>query len=608
LNQHQQIWSLSKIVLLFLFLILTATSFIYFPRWKQNITEATIGWDVSGYYFYLPAIFIYKDLKQLSFKDEIMKKYKPTPGFQQAYKDEQSGNYILKYSVGQAILYLPFFLVAHLIAGFTSFPRDGFSLPYQLMISIGSLLYALAGLWFLRKILLSYFTEKVTAITLLLLVLATNYWNYASIDGAMTHNYLFTLYCLLIWFSIRFYKQPNLKNSLIIGLITGLAILVRPSEIISIVIPVFWCVGYPLKNQLAQRFRFLKTHLHIILPAMLITACILGIQSIYWHYVSGRWIVYSYGEQGFDWLHPHVLAGLFSVQTGWWVYSPLFVFAVIGFYFLYRENKPLFVPVFLFSALFLYITFSWAEWQYGGSLGQRALVQGYPVFAFGLAAFIRAIWSIKWLFAAFTFLSVVFIYLNVWLIHQSHRGSLFVSGQMTQAYFMKVYGRYTVHPDVIKLLDTKAIFQGKRKQVETLVQENFEQDTSGILCKIPVIQGNKSLCLNAENQFSPAIAIDKNRVKGKQWVRASATFRCDSKEYDFWKMAQMVFSFRKGEKEIKHDIIRIYRLLDAESTKDIYFDTHIPNTDFDEIIFYFWNGNSHIPLLIDNLLIESFNE
>jgi len=50
---------------------------VHYPKWRMQKTEATIGWDVTGYYSYLPAIFIYKDLKQLSFYSKIAEKYNP---------------------------------------------------------------------------------------------------------------------------------------------------------------------------------------------------------------------------------------------------------------------------------------------------------------------------------------------------------------------------------------------------------------------------------------------------------------------------------------------------------------------------------------------------
>ena len=37
--------------------------FSYYPKWEKPWSEATISWDVSGYYHYLLAIFIYKDIR-----------------------------------------------------------------------------------------------------------------------------------------------------------------------------------------------------------------------------------------------------------------------------------------------------------------------------------------------------------------------------------------------------------------------------------------------------------------------------------------------------------------------------------------------------------------
>ena len=48
-------------------LIILSTAFLFYPKWKKSNTEATLSWDVSGYYLYLPAIFIYKDIKKVSF-------------------------------------------------------------------------------------------------------------------------------------------------------------------------------------------------------------------------------------------------------------------------------------------------------------------------------------------------------------------------------------------------------------------------------------------------------------------------------------------------------------------------------------------------------------
>jgi len=210
--------SISKISAALCILIILGTNFLYYPKWTKGATEATISWDVSGYYMYLPATFIYKDLKQLEFLDKIIEKYKPTPDPQQAFLHKPSGNQVMKYSLGQAVTFLPGFTIGHSWASISGkYPTDGFSFPYQFCIAIGSLLWAILGIILLRKILLPYFDEKTVGLTLVTLLLGSNYLNYVAIDSAMTHNTLLTLYCALIYLTMSFYKRATLAKAIGIG-------------------------------------------------------------------------------------------------------------------------------------------------------------------------------------------------------------------------------------------------------------------------------------------------------------------------------------------------------------------------------------------------------
>ena len=60
------------------------------PRFLRPATEATLAWDVSGYYLYLPAIFIYKDLKQVKFLHGILEKYTPSFAPDKARSEENT--------------------------------------------------------------------------------------------------------------------------------------------------------------------------------------------------------------------------------------------------------------------------------------------------------------------------------------------------------------------------------------------------------------------------------------------------------------------------------------------------------------------------------------
>ena len=117
-----------------------------------------ISYDVFGYYLYLPFTFIYHDLGLSNIEQlhQLMDTYEPSVTFYQATRGPL-GFWIMKYSMGMAILYAPFFFLSHLFALFSAYPADGFSMPYQWGIIIGSTVYTLIGIFVLRKVLLKFF-------------------------------------------------------------------------------------------------------------------------------------------------------------------------------------------------------------------------------------------------------------------------------------------------------------------------------------------------------------------------------------------------------------------------------------------------------------------
>ncbi len=325
--------------------VLTYASFVFYPKWQKPQTEAELSWDVAGYYFYLPSIFIYHDLLKVSFRNEIQKKYNPQTVYYSSALYPPTGNQVMKYASGMAIMYAPAFFIAHFSANFFGYASDGFSLPYQFSIQLWSLLIAFAGLYYVRKVLIKLnFSDKAIALTILLYVLATNYLDYASITNAMSHSYIFTLYALLVWFILKFYKNEtsesinySLKNEITysdaqniyqipklktgipnfyyflpafgIGTTIGLAVLARPSELPIILLPVLWGIGS--LNEARQRLIFLKENILSVVTAVITFAAWISIQLFYWKAATGKFFYNSYGEKEnfFDWKHPHIIDG-----------------------------------------------------------------------------------------------------------------------------------------------------------------------------------------------------------------------------------------------------------------------------------------------------------
>ena len=205
-----------------------------------------ISYDVFGYYLYLPLTFLVEGDSQeaLAYLNEIKTTYASSDTLYQI-QYLPNGDFVMKYTSGWAICYAPFFFIAHVIASITDYPADGFSQPYQLAVFIGSLIYTLIGIHFLFKIARYFFEKWLTIVLLVLIILGTNYLIHITMYGqnAMTHNLLFTGYTLIVWLTIQWYEKRKLKTILFLGIVCGLVILTRPTEIVCLLIPLLW----PLK-------------------------------------------------------------------------------------------------------------------------------------------------------------------------------------------------------------------------------------------------------------------------------------------------------------------------------------------------------------------------
>ncbi len=558
-------------------------------------TEATLSWDVSGYYWYLPAYFIYDDLKKQDFKDEILNKYHPTPELQQAYL-HSSGNYINKYSLGLSLQYLPGFIIADSIAkSSTKYLRDGFSTPYQLSVQITGIIFCFIGLWFLRKILLTYYSETVVSLTLICLVLGSNYLNFSAIDTAMSHNFLFTWYVLLIYTSILYYKSRSILKAVFIGGIIGIMTLTRPTEIIAAIIPILWGVNLLAKSEFIVRFRWILSYRWDYVIAAGVAFSIISLQLIYWKYTGGEWFIYSYEDQGFSWLKPHVKNYLLSFRCGWLIYTPIMFLCILGAIHLRKRTPSLSITI-LYAILFLYIVMAWDIWWYGG----RAMVQSYPILCFLLASAITFMLKANVLrYILLSFISMC-IYYNIWWTHQIHRGGLVSAYDMTQAYYMKVVGRWSAPDNYKKLYDTDELYTEVIQDSSLIYENNFNEikhlyarDTIGVNHAEWLDENRKE---SEEYFFTPPAET--------RWIRVSALFKSWIKEWDKWKMARMKIQLYNEGRLVKERNIRIHRFIENHQKKRIYMDFNIDGITIDRIGISY-DHNSDKKILIDDMEVYS---
>jgi hypothetical protein len=194
-----------------------------FKKWKRQ--DQVIEHDIHWYYAYLPATFIYHDIGLTKSDYKRGEKYYL---FWTVNTDD--GRKLIKSTMGLAVLYAPFFFVAHAFTLCTDYPADGFSEPYKIFLLLSAVFYLFIGLDYVRRILRHYsFSDKIIAGTLLLIGLGTNLLCYSSQSAPMPHVYIFCLISIFIYYTIQWYQTQSVKNTIVLGLLLGLISLIRPS-------------------------------------------------------------------------------------------------------------------------------------------------------------------------------------------------------------------------------------------------------------------------------------------------------------------------------------------------------------------------------------------
>jgi len=356
--------------------IFSLSTFEFWQPWKKGQGSPFV-WDVEMYYSYLPAALLQHDL---SFNQS------PVP-----MQKMPTGNRNPKYTCGMAVMYAPFFLMGHKIALNQHSTPDGWSEPYATMIHFGSIFYVMLGLFFLRKLLLHFYSETITAILLVIAFFGTNLFFYTLREGEYTHGYLFCLVSAFLLLVIKWYKEPKLSTSILTGLVIGLITLIRPTDCLFFIL--FMLYGVSGKETFRARIDFWLQHKWKLLALALAGFVMVLPQLLFWKIYMGSWFYFSYTNEGFFWTEPKMWEVLFSYRKGWLVYTPVMAFSLIGIFYMKKYVADFRLGLLVFFALNLYVISSWWCWWYGGSFGMRALIESYPLMLLPFGAFLQRLFS-----------------------------------------------------------------------------------------------------------------------------------------------------------------------------------------------------------------------
>lgn len=396
--------------------------------WRSN--KAVITNDAILYYEYLPAIFIYED-PSLDFMEE--------GGRDQDiiiwYSGLEDGKKVIKMTMGVSYFYFPFFIIAHQLADTLGYKANGYSLPYRMAICISTFFYFLMGLLFLRKYLLNFFTEMSVFWTILIVGLGTNIVNYVVKDPGMSHVYSFFLAAVFLYHLHEWYNQEKFRHLLIVGITLALLSLVRPINVLVIFIFIFY--GIDSFDSFKRRFFFFLKRYKEIICAAIAGFVLIVPQLFYWKYNTGHWIFYSYFDERFFFNDPKFIDGLFSYRKGWLLYTPLMALSILGLFVPSRKLNKYKASLGIFLLIYLYITFSWWCWWYGGSFGMRPLIDIYPFLVLPIAIVVEKLYRQSVLIRSVSSLAIAaLIYLNLFQNYQYREGIIHHDAMTKESYWL----------------------------------------------------------------------------------------------------------------------------------------------------------------------------
>ena len=591
--------------------------------------------DAAGYYWYLPATFIYHNhdsLNKLPPEDQTIS---PAARYYAATMDGNdwrtpTGRLMVQYTYGVALMEAPFFFAALFIAHATGGNTNGFTPYYESAMKLATIIYAALTLLLIYRLLRKRYAPNVSATTIALLLVGTNLFWFSLRQAGMAHIPLAFLYALLMILTERITQRPKPALFAAMGGVVGLVVLIRPTEIICLLIPLLY--GVWDKASAKARVRFLRQNA----GGLLIAACAAAVpiipQLLYWKYMAGSYLYYSYSGQQFFWTKPQIAAGLFSPRNGWLYYTPLMAAAIAGL-LLWRRYRPWALVLFTLLPCYIWIVYAWYCANYINGFGSRPMIHLYPLLAFPLAAAVT--WGAGqgkgWRMALALF-AVLCIALNLrWSVLQAL--GLLKSEEANTPYNLSIFlqNRLTYEDLVIR---DNGIFQPtpeKLQKIGMLRYHSFDDSLTDRYVPDTSERGTRVghfYRMGEEEWLPDGVKINLlariDSLKSARWVRVSGRFLCT--QWPGYYKHHLFFIINRDRKEILTARCQIINKIgisdrscphaDTLFTVDheevrrwghVFFYVPLPKDlrDGDEIGFDIWNPG-HQEILLDDLTLELY--
>ena len=300
------------------------------------------------------------------------------------------------FTVGPALLWSPFLLVAH--AGVlaaralgSNLPADGFSPPYRITMALATAFYGFLGLLLSFLLARKYVEDRWALLATLAIWGASSFAVYMYFNPSWSHAHSAFTVALFLFYWDKTRNNRSLVHWLFLGAIAGLMLDVYyPNAMVLALLPFEAAHDYKLalrhatpdtpspSRLIARHFAFFAAFIVCLLPTFVTRRIIYGtaFESGYLHVT--QW----------DWFSPHFFAVLFSSDHGLFSWTPILFFAVIGLIAFWRGVPRVGAAFLLVFLAFYYFIASYPDWAGISSYGNRFFVSMTPLFIVGLAFFL----------------------------------------------------------------------------------------------------------------------------------------------------------------------------------------------------------------------------
>jgi hypothetical protein len=304
------------------------------------------------------------------------------------------------FTVGPAILWTPFLLLAHIgvllaRAMGSSVAADGFSAPYRITMALATAFYGFLGLLLAFRLARQYVEERWALLATLSIWWASSLPVYMYFNPSWSHAHSAFVVALFLWYWHETRSSRSLAQWVILAVITGLMLNVYYANAMVLAVLAieiarrYYLAFRPGPSSTAPNSTPRVPELllrHIVFAAVLLI-CLLPT------FITRALIYGGPFESGYiplkDWLwrSPVFFSVLFSSNHGLFSWTPILLLATAGLFIFWRwQRRPGTPFLAAFLAFYLFIS-CYPDWAGISSYGNRFFVSLTPLFILGLAVF-----------------------------------------------------------------------------------------------------------------------------------------------------------------------------------------------------------------------------